>query len=323
MAYYRRRYRRSYNPGYEAARKHVQEAEALSRELGGTDVDVKEYFFSLSGKELQKVLNAYGKKFGKQKLDYAIETLPSWRSGARRMSGLVASRLFSLLPNFMPTKQKFKLVESLWAHCTSLTHQKYYIGKNASPNEVSEKVRERFNEVVKSYYINDGITNRFKWLSQNDSTLCQDLQNHFLKLNRDQLSKLSYNRISILIDEINKDDEIHKVMNHEFKVGGHVVELEFRKDADEPISLSAPIKPYSSSGCFIATVCYGTPNAAEVIILREFRDNLLSKLTVGKLFIKLYYHISPKLVPYIERNQKLKNFIKSYLIVPVIYLIKF
>ena len=33
--------------GLERALKHIREAETLSSELGGTDKDVKEYFFSL------------------------------------------------------------------------------------------------------------------------------------------------------------------------------------------------------------------------------------------------------------------------------------
>ena len=46
MPFYRRRGRRR-NYGQERALQHIQEAKDLSRELGGTDEDVKSYFFSL------------------------------------------------------------------------------------------------------------------------------------------------------------------------------------------------------------------------------------------------------------------------------------
>lgn len=46
--------------------------------------------------------------------------------------------------------------------------------------------------------------------------------------------------------------------------------------------------------CYIATAVYGDYNASEVIILRQYRDNVLSKNTIGKLFIKYYYAVSPK-----------------------------
>lgn len=51
MAYYNRRGYRRYGRGIsdiglERALQHIREGEELSRELGGTDKDVKQYFFS-------------------------------------------------------------------------------------------------------------------------------------------------------------------------------------------------------------------------------------------------------------------------------------
>jgi len=52
--------------GREIARQHIIEAEQLSRELGGTDVDVKAYFFSLPSRDLQIVLDLYESQYGSQ-----------------------------------------------------------------------------------------------------------------------------------------------------------------------------------------------------------------------------------------------------------------
>jgi len=54
-------------------------------------------------------------------------------------------------------------------------------------------------------------------------------------------------------------------------------------------------------GCYIATMAYGNYDHPQVMILRQFRDNVLDKSCFGKWFIKTYYHCSPKLV------EKLKN----------------
>ncbi len=54
-------------------------------------------------------------------------------------------------------------------------------------------------------------------------------------------------------------------------------------------------------GCYIATAVYGDYDAPEVLVLRKFRDGVLKKSVPGRLFIKLYYAISPKLA------HKLKN----------------
>jgi len=50
------------------------------------------------------------------------------------------------------------------------------------------------------------------------------------------------------------------------------------------------------SGCYIATDIYGDYNHDKVIILRNYRDFVLSKSNIGTLIIKLYYNISPTIV---------------------------
>lgn len=57
----------------------------------------------------------------------------------------------------------------------------------------------------------------------------------------------------------------------------------------------------SSGGCYIATMAYGSYEHPQVIELRKFRDEILASTFIGRLFIKTYYLISPKLV------EKLKN----------------
>lgn len=56
-----------------------------------------------------------------------------------------------------------------------------------------------------------------------------------------------------------------------------------------------------SEGCYIATAVYGSYDASEVLVLREFRDTILKKNSIGRLFIKIYYAISPSIA------QRLKN----------------
>src|SRR5690554_3074455 len=97
---YNRRNNRRPSRSYEHARKHIEEAKILSEELGGSDKDVKDFFFGLKGNQLDAVLDSYEKNFGLKAREYAELALPQWKSGSKKMSGLVASRLFSLLPGF-------------------------------------------------------------------------------------------------------------------------------------------------------------------------------------------------------------------------------
>ncbi len=75
------------------------------------------------------------------------------------------------------------------------------------------------------------------------------------------------------------------------------------------------------SGCYIATMVYGDYNHPQVLILRNFRDENLSKTVLGKLFINLYYKYSPILVRKLH-NKKTANFIIRKFLNQFIYLIK-
>lgn len=52
----------------------------------------------------------------------------------------------------------------------------------------------------------------------------------------------------------------------------------------------------SNNACYIATAVYGSYDCSNVWVLRRFRDYKLAKNTFGRIFIKMYYMISPKLL---------------------------
>ena len=69
----------------------------------------------------------------------------------------------------------------------------------------------------------------------------------------------------------------------------------------------------SEGACYIATCVYGSYNSPEVMILRKYRDNKLSKSIKGRIFVKIYYKISPILVKYFGTNKWFKKFWKKFL----------
>jgi len=71
-------------------------------------------------------------------------------------------------------------------------------------------------------------------------------------------------------------------------------------------------------GCFIATACFGDYNSSEVIILRKYRDEVLSKYLVGRYFISFYYRISPEIADLISHSQIAKKIVRKYLLMPLI-----
>jgi len=69
----------------------------------------------------------------------------------------------------------------------------------------------------------------------------------------------------------------------------------------------------NKADCFISTAVYGSPYENEVFLLRRYRDIVLKKNLLGRIFIKLYYKISPYIATIIKRNKLCKN--ASYKIV--------
>jgi len=71
--------------------------------------------------------------------------------------------------------------------------------------------------------------------------------------------------------------------------------------------------PNSSEGCYVATAVYGGYNAPEVLILRKFRDEHLSKTYSGKMFIKVYYRLSPPFANWLKGARRINLFVKKVL----------
>ena len=78
---------------------------------------------------------------------------------------------------------------------------------------------------------------------------------------------------------------------------------------------SAPIQRRTSAqtGCYIATLVYGSYDCPQVWVLRRFRDYSLSKNFFGQTFIKVYYVISPIIVKKFGKTKVFNKFLKNIL----------
>lgn len=65
--------------------------------------------------------------------------------------------------------------------------------------------------------------------------------------------------------------------------------------------------PVGASGCFVATAAYGDLHHPEVEYLRLVRDMILINHASGRLFIKVYWKIGPKLARFVAPRPRLRR----------------
>ena len=90
----------------------------------------------------------------------------------------------------------------------------------------------------------------------------------------------------------------------------------FADDLEEAKSAADAFKEAKSNsdngGCFVATAVYGGEEHYNLIVLRSFRDNFLSKYVLGKKFISFYYKRGPILAGLIGPSNFLRALFKPF-----------
>jgi hypothetical protein len=70
--------------------------------------------------------------------------------------------------------------------------------------------------------------------------------------------------------------------------------------------------------CFVATAVYGSSSAAEIDVLRDFRDDVLLRSCAGRDYVDFYYAASPPLARFIAEREWLRVLVREALIDPLV-----
>lgn len=93
-----------------------------------------------------------------------------------------------------------------------------------------------------------------------------------------------------------------------------VLKIEYIGRLGVPLTRSGKQKKVGrAAGCFIATATYGDENSVQVEFFRTFRDEVLLKSRIGRLFTRLYYKTSPYPAWLIKKVPILKNISRNIL----------
>jgi hypothetical protein len=227
-----------YDAGHEAARRHIAEAEQLSTELGGMDKEVKAFFFKLSASQLDFILKRYREQYGEKPYLYAIDAFPKWRAGITHMSGLVAGRLFNLLPPIMPLDLKLRIVEGLWEQQGAKRKDYLLVPKEMESASIHRYVSENYFSYVAEQSIPNSIKDRFNWLSGEDARVAEQLFRHLRNVQLKAKEQIATVIMELVDEQAASNSDVITETVSTIEIGKHAVSIKRSKWVNMPTNVN-------------------------------------------------------------------------------------
>jgi len=135
--------------------------------------------------------------------------------------------------------------------------------------------------------------------------------------NTDWVSKSKSGTYAAQITELSSNTQYD--FKSQLKYNGTMIEVE---DSTLQFTTGTPPPWGSGGGCFIATAAYGSATAKQIDVLRDFRDDVLLKSTVGSQFVALYYRLSPPIADFIAGNEFVRTLVRELLVDPIVWAVE-
>ena len=242
----------------------------------GTSIPKEQYTIYVKQKSiiLKTIYDTYKQK--------SIEDFPDLLSNLEKWRSSKNSRIISLAKVLLSHEKK------LYEIAQTKDKARYYANERADTPILILENKEGFKFTVTNK-ANVSLSDLWEAVNIVDFNYRYEFVNNTGKV------KISYKDAKNYLSKIQNNEEIKSIL----------------EQCDTLHSQS--FQALNGGGCYIATCVYGSYDCPQVWTLRRYRDLVLSRRWYGKLFINLYYYISPKFVKLFGATQWFRKLVKPKL----------
>ncbi|ADC73142.1 hypothetical protein TK90_2655 (plasmid) [Thioalkalivibrio sp. K90mix] len=261
------------------ALEHIEDFKRLRRRIGPPFVDeVLDTLFRLSEEQLDALFDNYRRAFGSSAHDYAIETLPRWRSGRVKMSGKTATRFLNLVPRQLPEVDQLELLLELCEYHTGKRRESVEIDRD-NPEAARRPMHAAIVRIANASAVQnlpEHVTHTVNWLKSREGRV-----------------------LRAMLADIERQDhqtEQERVEERWAAIAAYIQERTARGSSDTFSFPSGSLRVFTRrmpAFLVFSTAVYQTLNHSDVMALRAWRDGPLRAQWYGAPLVGLYRLLSP------------------------------
>jgi len=293
MTYYGRRYRSWRSRGWRTY--SPSKYSLLTRLFGNGVSEIKGCFLSLDSEALSELLADYGDMHGASAEAYARNIYPNWKTGKTGLSGQTMERLVALVPPYLSSDQRFKILKLVLDK-----HKKSGVYKNIKINikdpsagfaELQDALTSMKHDDLLEH-LPENVMEAATWLYDDDITSARAMLSDAKKIETEVIKKNASREVELLKRTISSG---------QIKSASYSVEM--------PAG-TVNVVAYSPSFCYVATACFGQ-TAPQTVALRSWRDSYLINRSWGRNFIVWYYKNGAELSTFARKSPVVKVILKT------------